>query len=117
MLRAMATVFSLRTGFSPALAVDDDVSHTGIIVVNIAFAMFLILGSAGIRGYSAYSRRVLQVDDWTFVGTVGWLDASGQSEMDWADELMRIPPDSCTGSGIGGVPRCLSRMGKDSLPH
>lgn len=69
-LPAMTTVFPLPTGFSPALAIDDSVNHSGMIVVNIAFAMFLILGSAGIRGYSAYSRKVLQTDDWTFVGTV-----------------------------------------------
>ena len=58
---------------SPPLTVDNDVNHNGVIMIITSFALFLVLGSSGIRVYSAYSRRARQMDDWTFALTVVWL--------------------------------------------
>lgn len=67
---AMAAAMSTSTlppGFSPPLAVDNSVDHSGSIVLLTAFSLFLVLGSLGIRVYSAYNRRAHQrVDDWCF---------------------------------------------------
>ncbi|KAJ5818993.1 hypothetical protein N7474_004584 [Penicillium riverlandense] len=61
---------SLPLVLSPPLTVDNDVNHNGVIMVITSFALFLVLGSLGIRVYSAYSRRARQMDDWAFAFTV-----------------------------------------------
>ncbi|CAI7656043.1 unnamed protein product [Penicillium viridicatum] len=51
---------------TPPLTVDTEINHNGVITVIASFSLFLILGSLGIRVYSAYSRRVRQLDDLIF---------------------------------------------------
>lgn len=66
----MASLPQVPSGLTPPLTVDNDTSHNGIIAIIAAFALFLVLGSLGIRIYSAYNRRVRQLDDLTFAATV-----------------------------------------------
>ncbi|KAJ5592034.1 uncharacterized protein N7459_002403 [Penicillium hispanicum] len=62
---------TMPAGFTPPLTVDNSINHNGLIAVLTAFSMFLVLGSLGIRVYSAYNRRARQLDDdWCFGLTV-----------------------------------------------
>ncbi|KAJ5781302.1 hypothetical protein N7457_006462 [Penicillium paradoxum] len=66
----MATLSPVPSGLIPPLTVDNDLNHNGVITVIASFALFLVVGSLGIRVYSAYNRRVYQLDDATFAATV-----------------------------------------------
>ncbi|KAJ5844785.1 hypothetical protein N7534_008454 [Penicillium rubens] len=66
----MATPSPVPSGLSPPLTVDTEINHNGVITVIASFSLFLVLGSLGIRVYSAYNRRVRQLDDLTFAATV-----------------------------------------------
>jgi hypothetical protein len=74
----METLFSGSSGLTPPLTVNNATNHNGVITVITSFALFVVLGSLGIRVYSAYSRRVRQLDDLTFAVTVVCLSI-------WAD--------------------------------
>ncbi|KAJ5625293.1 hypothetical protein N7510_001602 [Penicillium lagena] len=60
---------TLPRELSPPLTVDSDDNHNGVIMVITSFALFMVLGSLGIRVYSAYCRRARQMD-WAFAFTV-----------------------------------------------
>lgn len=62
------------SGLTPPLTVNNETNHNGVITILTSFALFVVLGSVGIRVYSAYSRRVHQLDDLTFAATVVCLD-------------------------------------------
>ncbi|CAG8404812.1 unnamed protein product [Penicillium salamii] len=66
---AMA-MLPVPSGLTPPLTVNNDTNHNGVITIITSFALFIVLGSLGIRVYSAYSRRVQQLDDLTFAATV-----------------------------------------------
>ncbi|KAJ5801764.1 uncharacterized protein N7518_003832 [Penicillium psychrosexuale] len=66
----MATPSPVPPGLTPPLTADTEINHNGVITVIASFSLFLVLGSLGIRVYSAYSRRVRQLDDLTFAATV-----------------------------------------------
>ncbi|KAJ5425015.1 hypothetical protein N7465_000085 [Penicillium sp. CMV-2018d] len=66
----MATPSPVPPGMTPPLTVDNKINHNGVITVIASFSLFLILGSLGIRVYSAYSRRVRQLDDLIFAAPV-----------------------------------------------
>ncbi|KAJ5801970.1 uncharacterized protein N7503_004420 [Penicillium pulvis] len=60
----MAVAFpSTPPGMTPPLTVDDYENHSGLITIILSFAMFLVLGSCGIRVYSAYARHAGGMDD------------------------------------------------------
>jgi hypothetical protein len=61
---------------TPPLTVNNETNHDGLITVITSFALFVVLGSLGIRVYSAHSRRVRQLDDLTFALTVVSLSIS-----------------------------------------
>ncbi|CAG8251087.1 unnamed protein product [Penicillium nalgiovense] len=71
----MATPSPVPSSLSPPLTVDTEINHNGVITVIASFSLFLVLGSLGIRVYSAYSRRVRQLDDLTFAATVAGYSA------------------------------------------
>ncbi|CAG8902648.1 unnamed protein product [Penicillium egyptiacum] len=71
----MATPSPVPSSLSPPLTVDIEINHNGVITVIASFSLFLVLGSLGIRVYSAYSRRVRQLDDLTFAATVAGYSA------------------------------------------
>lgn len=106
---------TLPTGFTPALTADDAVDHTGLITVITAFAMFLVLGSLGIRVYSAYSRRILQTDDWAFAGTVVWFGILSRQKWIFDQIAVLINSDSCSGSRICGVWLGPLRLGENGV--
>ncbi|CAG8134183.1 unnamed protein product [Penicillium salamii] len=58
------------SGLTPPLTVNNETNHNGVITIITSFALFIVLGSLGIRVYSAYSRRVQQLDDLSFAATV-----------------------------------------------
>ncbi|KAJ5630327.1 uncharacterized protein N7484_010427 [Penicillium longicatenatum] len=63
----MAVAFSSTPpGMTPPLTVDNDENHSGLITIILSFAMFLVLGSLGIRVYSAYARHARGMDDFFF---------------------------------------------------
>ncbi|KAJ6014360.1 hypothetical protein N7540_008951 [Penicillium herquei] len=57
---------STPPGMIPPLTVDNDTNHSGLLAIITSFTTFLILGSLGIRAYSAYSRHVRGKDDLFF---------------------------------------------------
>lgn len=60
----MAVAFpSTPPGLTPPLTENNDENHSGLIAIIMSFAMFLVLGSLGIRIYSAYARRARGIDD------------------------------------------------------
>ncbi|KAJ5091053.1 hypothetical protein NUU61_005923 [Penicillium alfredii] len=69
---------TLPLGFKPPLTVNNDVNHNGLIAVITSFSLFLVLGSLGIRVYSAYNRKARQMDDPTFTATVNQVIALAQ---------------------------------------
>ncbi|CAG8046395.1 unnamed protein product [Penicillium nalgiovense] len=71
----MATPSPVPSSLSPPLTVDTEINHNGVITIIASFSLFLVLGSLGIRVYSAYSRRVRQLDDLTFAATVAGYSA------------------------------------------
>ena len=76
----MATPSPVPSGLSPPLTVDIEINHNGVITVIASFSLFLVLGSLGIRVYSAYNRRVRQLDDLTFAATVVCLSVSTNAD-------------------------------------
>lgn len=69
-LPGMATASpSAAPGTRLPLAAENSIDHAGLITIITSFTVFLVLGSLGIRIYSAYIRRTRQMDDWTFAGT------------------------------------------------
>ena len=58
------------SGLTPPLTTNTETNHNGVITIITSFALSVVLGSLGIRMYSAYSRRVHQLDDLTFAATV-----------------------------------------------
>ncbi|KAJ5344702.1 hypothetical protein N7452_002706 [Penicillium brevicompactum] len=58
------------SGLTPPLTSNNETNHNGVITIITSFALSMVLGSLGIRVYSAYSRRVHQLDDLTFAATV-----------------------------------------------
>ncbi|KAJ5183951.1 hypothetical protein N7492_001567 [Penicillium capsulatum] len=65
----MATSSPSAPGMRPPLAAETNLDHAGSIIIITSFTMFLVLGSLGIRVYSAHIRQTRQQDDWTFAGT------------------------------------------------
>lgn len=63
-------ILSVPSGLTPPLTVNNGTNHNGVITIIASFALFMVIGSLGIRVYSAYSRRVKQLDDLTFATTV-----------------------------------------------
>lgn len=80
---------STPPGMQPPLTVESDVDHSGLITIITAFAMFLTLGSLVIRVYSAYIRRTIQVDDWTFGATAVCSQSIGH-QMDLGTDYGRL---------------------------
>lgn len=100
-------------GLTPPLTADTEINHNGVITVIASFSLFLVLGSLGIRVYSAYSRRVRQLDDLTFAATVVSLSVSTN-----ADPFRRLTNlDSCLGTGICGFCGDIFRLGKVKVAH
>ncbi|KAJ5349473.1 hypothetical protein N7541_007200 [Penicillium brevicompactum] len=58
------------SGLTPPLTANNETNHNGVITIITTFALSMVLGSLGIRVYSAYSRRVHQLDDLAFAATV-----------------------------------------------
>lgn len=84
----MAAVSPVPSGLTPPLTVNNETNHNGFITVIASFALFLVLGSIGIRVYSAYSRRIQQLDDLTFAATVVCVSAS--TDMDPFRSLLKV---------------------------
>lgn len=63
-------ILSVPSGLEPPLTVNNGTNHNGVITIIASFALFMVIASLGIRVYSAYSRRVKQLDDLTFATTV-----------------------------------------------
>lgn len=82
----METLPSVPAGLTLPLTVNNETNHNGVITVITSFALFVVLGSLGIRIYSAYSRRVRQLDDLTFAATVVYLSVS--TDLDPFEELV-----------------------------
>ncbi|KAJ5817381.1 hypothetical protein N7447_009614 [Penicillium robsamsonii] len=66
----MPTPSLVPSGLTPPPTVNTELNHNGVITVITSFSLFLVLGSLGIRVYSAHSRKSRQLDDFTFAATV-----------------------------------------------
>ncbi|CAG8919576.1 unnamed protein product [Penicillium salamii] len=83
---AMA-MLPVPSGLTPPLTANNETNHNGVITIIASFALFIVLGSLGIRVYSAYSRRVQQLDDLSFAATVVCLGASYSADILYAAVL------------------------------
>ncbi|KAJ5732415.1 hypothetical protein N7493_003896 [Penicillium malachiteum] len=72
---------STPPGMIPPLTVDNETNHSGLLAIITSFTIFLVLGSLGIRVYSAYSRHVRGKDDlfFGFIVIVALAQASAAS--------------------------------------
>jgi len=112
----METLPSVPAGLTLPLTVNNETNHNGVITVITSFALFVVLGSLGIRIYSAYSRRVRQLDDLTFAATVVYLSVS--TDLDPFEELVYwcyIDLDLCLGTDICRLCSDSLWLGEDKI--
>ncbi|KAJ5937610.1 hypothetical protein N7454_003952 [Penicillium verhagenii] len=86
-------------GMIPPLTVDNDENHSGLITIIVSFAMFLVLGSLGIRVYSAYTRRARGSDDifFTFIVIIALVQISAvfvSVHLGWGQAAKLILPNN-----------------------